>query len=94
MAIVKGAIVLAGISLLYWRFSRPVSSAMAGVYLAAAWLAAGASVLIWQLTLIPLAAVAFHLALLAFLLAAWRDGKLPARLPVAAPNRQDCVRDT
>lgn len=79
MAIIKSAIVLAGIALLLWRFGRPLSARMAGVYLAGAWLSAGASMLVWQLTLIPLAAGLFHMGELSLLMAAWRDSRDPAR---------------
>jgi hypothetical protein len=74
MALIKAGTVLASISLLWWRFKRPVPVRFAAVYLVAMWLAAGASMLIWQLTAIPFAAIAFHAGGLAFLVAAWRDG--------------------
>ena len=41
--------------------------------MARAWATAGASMLIWQLEFIPIAAVAFHLGELTLLVAAWRD---------------------
>jgi hypothetical protein len=93
MAIIKALIVVAGIALLLWRFGRPLTPGMAGIYLGGAWVGSGASMLIWQLTLIPLAAVAFHVALLSFLLAAWRDGKLPVRAGAAVSNGQDGASD-
>lgn len=74
MALIKTGTALAAISLLWWRFKRPVSVRFASVYLVAMWLAAGASMLIWQLTAIPFAAIAFHAGGLAFLVVAWRDG--------------------
>jgi hypothetical protein len=92
MAVIKAFIVLAGVGLLLWRFGRPVSRHMAGVYLAGAWLAAGASMLIWQLTLIPLAALTFHAGELALLVAAWRDRngewRRSFRSPIVSPEHQ------
>jgi chromate transport protein ChrA len=73
MALIKAGIVLAAISVLWRRFKRPVPAALAAAYLIATWLAAGASMLIWQLTAIPFAAIIFHAGGLAFLIAAWRE---------------------
>ena len=73
MALIKGSIVLAAVAILVWRLGHPVSARMAGVYLAGAWLTSGASMLIWQLTLIPAAALCFHVGELALLVTAWRD---------------------
>lgn len=73
MALIKAAIVVAALAALLWRFGRPLSHGLTGAYLAGAWAAAGASMLIWQLELIPAAAVAFHLGELTLLVAAWRD---------------------
>jgi hypothetical protein len=73
MALIKAAMVLAAISLLAWRFGHPIGRRQAVVYLAGVWLAAAGSMLIWQLTHIPAAAVMFHLGEFAFLLMAWRD---------------------
>lgn len=73
MALIKAGIVFAAIALLWWRFKRPVPAHLAAVYLVATWLAAGASMLIWQLTATPFAAITFHAGGLAFLVATWRD---------------------
>ena len=75
MALIKAGIVFAAISLLWWRFKRPVPVPLAAIYLIGTCLAAGASMLIWQLTAIPLAAITFHAGGLAFLVAAWLDYK-------------------
>lgn len=77
MALIKGAIVLAGIAVLTWRFGRAVPTPIAASYLIGTWVAAGASVTIWQLASVPIAAIAFHLGEFAVLVAAWRD--MPAR---------------
>jgi hypothetical protein len=73
MALIKAAIVVASLAALLWRFGRPLSNGLAGAYLAGAWAAAGASMMIWQLGFIPSAAVLFHLGELTLLVAAWRD---------------------
>lgn len=86
MALIKAGIVLAAITLLWRRFKRPVPVPVAATYLIATWLAAGASMLIWQLTAIPLAAIAFHAAGLAFLVAAWRNSD--TLMPVRAALRR------
>lgn len=73
MALIKAAIVVAALAALLWRFGRPLSKGLTGAYLAGAWAAAGACMLIWQLEVIATAAVTFHLGELTLLLAAWRD---------------------
>ena len=83
MALIKAGILFAAISLLWWRFKRPVPVGLTAVYLIATWLAAGASMLIWQLTSIPFAAITFHVGGLAFLVAAWRDYKTSPEVRVA-----------
>ncbi|OYT98438.1 MAG: hypothetical protein CFE40_10815 [Burkholderiales bacterium PBB1] len=83
MAVIKAGVVLAAISLLWWRFKRPVAAHLAAACLISTWLAAGASMLIWQLTAIPLAALTFHAGGLAFLVAAWRDHRASAHAPEA-----------
>jgi hypothetical protein len=75
MAMIKGFLVLAAVGVLLWRFGHPLSPGMAGAYLVGAWLAAGASMMIWQLTLIPLAALVFHVGEITMLVTAWRDHK-------------------
>jgi hypothetical protein len=73
MAVIKAGVVLAAICLLWWRFEQPVPMRLTAACLVGVWLAAGASMLIWQLTAIPLAALTFHAGGLAFLVAAWQD---------------------
>jgi hypothetical protein len=73
MALIKASIVVAAIAVLLWRFRHPLSPRMAAFYLAGVWLLAGASMMIWQLTLIPVAAISFHVGAIALLVAAWRD---------------------
>jgi hypothetical protein len=73
MAVLKATMVLAAIALVLWRFGRPVAPRTAAVYVIGTAALAGATVLVWRLTSIPLAALVFHLAGFAVLLAAWRD---------------------
>jgi hypothetical protein len=73
MAGIKALLLLGALSLLAWRFARPVPARTAAVYIVGAAVMAGATALIWQLTALPLAAVAFHAAEIAVLFAAWRD---------------------
>ena len=70
---IKALLLLGALSLLAWRFARPVPARIAAVYIGGAAVMAGATALIWQLTALPLAAVAFHAAEIAVLVAAWRD---------------------
>lgn len=79
MALIKAGIVLTAISALWWRLRRPVSTRLALVYLVGTWWMVAASMLIWQLTLIPMAALTFHVGEIALLLAAWRDWEAPRR---------------
>lgn len=73
MAVIKGSIVVAAMAALAWRAGMPLTLRLAAVYLLGIWLMAAATVLIWQLTIIPAAAVGFHAGEFALLLAAWRD---------------------
>ena len=73
MAGIKAALVLGAIALIAWRLGRPVSPRFAAVYVGGAAVMAGATALIWQLTALPAAAVAFHVAEISLLVAAWRD---------------------
>jgi hypothetical protein len=73
MAVIKGAAVLAAFAAVFWRLGWRASLGSAAAYLTTTWLLAGSTMLIWQLTWIPAAAVLFHGALIAILVAAWRD---------------------
>lgn len=73
MAGIKVALLLGALALLAWRLGKPVSARLAAIYLAGACVMAFATALIWQLTALPLAALAFHAAEITLLVAAWRD---------------------
>ena len=76
MALIKGGLALAAFALVSWRFAHPLSMPMAIGYVAGVSLAAAAAMLVWQLTFIVGAAVAFHVGELTLLALAWcdRDG--------------------
>ncbi len=74
MAVLKGAAALAAMGLAAWRFGRPVSSEAALGYGVGVWSLVAASVLIWNLSAILVAAAIFHVGLFGLLLLAWREG--------------------
>ena len=84
MAALKALMVAAAAGVLWWRLGHPIGPGLAAVYLVGCCSMAAASVLVWQLSLIPLAALAFHLGGFAVLLAAWSDrqGDLKRRAAV------------
>jgi len=73
MALIKGVIALAILAAVWWRFGRPVFKSAAAVYLSGSWIVAGSTMLIWQLSWIPLAALLFHAAALSMLVVGWRE---------------------
>ena len=87
MVAIKLAIVLAAAGAVVWRFGHPVTRQTAAAYLVGMWLAAGATMLVWQLSFIPLAALTFHVGEFTLLFAAWRDHgarSLKSEKPAAA----------
>ncbi len=81
MAAIKAGLVLVAVALSIWRFAHPIDPRVAGIYLLATWLSAAAAMSIWQLTMIPMAAILFHVGELSFLVNAWFDRDAPVRLP-------------
>ena len=73
MAAIKACLVAAAAGVLWWRFGHPIGRGTAAAYLLGAWLMAAATALVWQLTLIPFAALAFHVGGFALLVVAYRD---------------------
>ena len=73
MALIKGAMAVAAVAAVLWRFGRPVSAPAAAGYLLGSWVVVGSTMLIWQLSWIPAAAVLFHAAGLSMLLVSWRE---------------------
>ena len=75
MAALKAVMVIAGLVALWWRFRWPLSRLLAAGYLIGAWVLGFATVLIWQLTSMGAAAALFHIAGLAVMILALRDGR-------------------
>lgn len=73
MALIKGVIVMAAGAAVFWRFGWSIAKPMAAIYVLASAVMAGSTMLIWQLTLIPLAAFLFHAAALSLLVVGWRE---------------------
>ncbi len=82
MALIKGAMAVAGFALVWWRLGFALPRSVAGLYGASVCLASATSVLIWQLQLVA-PALAFHLGELLFLVALWRDHRSAAAKPGA-----------
>jgi hypothetical protein len=75
MALIKGAVTIAAIAAVLWRFGWPVSKPAAAAYLLGSWSMVLATLLIWRLSCIPAAAILFHAAVLCMLFVSWRgDG--------------------
>lgn len=73
MAAIKAIIVLATIGVIFWRFGLSISKHTAATYMLSAGFMASASMLIWQLSFIPLAALMFHIGMFGVIFTAWRD---------------------
>lgn len=80
MAVLEAGLALTAVALAYWRSRRPVSTrAGAGVVVGVSSPVA-ASALIWFLSFIAAAAIAFHVGALGLLVLAWREGRPAMRL--------------
>ena len=77
MAAIKSAVVLAAGTAVFWRFRYPVDRRVAIGYVAGLSLSAAASTLIWLLSNIAFAALAFHVAAAVVFVTAWRDDRGP-----------------
>jgi hypothetical protein len=73
MALIKAAISMAVVAAVLWRFGRPLSKPGAAGYLFGAWALVGSTMLIWQLSWIPAAAMLFHAAFVSMLFVSWRE---------------------
>ncbi len=86
MALIKGLMAIAAIAAVWWRFGQPVLKPVAAGYLMGSWALVGSTMLIWQLTWIPAAAILFHAAGLSMLIVSWRaDGNCALRFPSGLP---------
>jgi len=75
MALIKSLIAMAAVGAVWWRFGSPLSRAAACGYAVTSWTIAGSTMLIWELSAIPLAALLFHAALLGMVMIGWRAGR-------------------
>jgi hypothetical protein len=75
----KGCIVITTVAVMCWRFGHSIDGRKIATYAAGACLMCGATVLVWALSFIPLAALAFHIGAFAILLTAGSDRKSTTR---------------
>jgi hypothetical protein len=87
MALIKAGMVCAALGVLVWRFGRPLAPRAALAFLVGSWLIAGATAMIWQLSHIGAAAVAFHAGEIGMLVVAWREHRAEWR-----PRDQEVAR--
>jgi len=73
IALIKAALTVLALGLVYWRVSRPISTRVAAAYLGGVWFMAGASMWVWELAHVGWGAVLFHAGELTILLVAWRE---------------------
>jgi hypothetical protein len=73
IALIKATMVVGALGVLWWRFGLPLSGRVAAGYLAGAAIISGATMMIWQLTFIGAAALAFDGGALILLVLALRD---------------------
>jgi hypothetical protein len=73
MALIKGLLVVCAVAAVLWRCGWPVSRPVAAAYAGGCWMLAGSTMMIWQLSMIPVSAVLFHAAAFGLLLVGWRE---------------------
>jgi hypothetical protein len=73
MALIKGSFVIGALGVVMWRYGWPISTPVAAAYAIGMSVLAGSTILIWQLTAIPLAALLFHGALVTMACLGWRE---------------------
>jgi hypothetical protein len=83
IALIKAALTVLALGVVYWRLSRPIENRVAAAYLGGVWFMAGASMLVWELAHVGWGAVLFHAGELTILLVAWREHRVEL-----APVRQ------
>lgn len=84
MALIKSGIALAAIAAVLWRLGWPLTRpATAAGYLGACWVLAGSCMLIWQLTDIAVAAIAFDGAGLVLLGLVWHEHRAARSMPAS-----------
>ena len=77
MAVVKALLVVCAAAALWWRFGHAVRPATAAGYIAGLAAMAVATMLVWQLSSMLVASLAFHGGLIATLVVAWRGDDAP-----------------
>jgi hypothetical protein len=73
MALIKGLIVVGALAAALWRYGWPITAPVGLGYAAGVAMLAGSTTMVWELTLIPLAALMFHGALVGIACLGWRD---------------------
>lgn len=86
MAVLKGFLAVAAGGVVWWRLGQPVDVRAAAAYIACVSGLCAGSALIWQVAFVPAAALLYHLAGLAALVLAWREGGV---LPRFGPQASD-----
>ncbi len=86
MVLLKAAVMVAAFAGLMWRFRWPLSLGLGSGYIAAAALASGSLVPIWNLTHVAVAAVLFHVGAAMLVVGALLDRSAPWRLPGSASS--------
>ncbi len=78
MALIKAALVLAAIAVIWWRYSRPLSHGLSSLYLVGATAMVLAAVMVWQLSHLAGASILFHAGIFLLLGCAYLDTAGPA----------------
>jgi hypothetical protein len=73
MALIKGLIVVGALAAALWRYGWPITAPVGVGYAAGVAVLAGSTTMVWELTLIPPAALMFHGALVGIVCLGWRD---------------------
>jgi len=83
MALIKCCLAIGAVLAVSWRFGWPISKAAASGYIVASAIMVGSTMLIWQLSFIVVAAVAFHLSAVYLVILGWREREPPGASPCA-----------
>ena len=78
MALIKAALALAALAVIWWRYARPLSSGLGTVYLAGVTSMVFAAATVWQLSHLAFASILFHAGIFMLLGAAYLDTSSPA----------------
>ena len=78
MALIKAALALAALAVIWWRYSRPLSNGLGTAYLIGATSMVFAAITVWQLSYLAFASILFHAGIFVSLGAAYLDTSGPA----------------